>query len=550
MLKILPLGGIGNVTKNMYVYDLNGEILIVDCGIGFPDDNMPGVDLLIPDISWLEGKQSQIRAILLTHGHDDHIAGLPYILPRLGENIPIFGSRLTAAFAQSRLKEFDINTKINLLPDNEPLSIGNFQIHSIKVPHSVPDTRHFVIGTPEGNIYHGSDFKFDLTPVDGVRPDFQKIAQLGHQGILLLLSDSLRSESVGISLSESSLADTFEREINDVAGRFIVTTMSSNVHRIQQAVFVAAAHNRKVAFIGRSIEQNIRDAVILGLLKLPPNTVVDKRRISSIPRKNLCLIIAGSQGQPGSSLVRAAGRDHQYVVIEPGDKVVFSTDPIPGNEQNVYGTIDTLSRLGAEVSYTDLDDRLHVSGHASAWEMKLLISLTSPRYLSPIGGTFRHMIQYRKLAAEMGYPKDQVLLLESGQTLEVQNQKVRLGETLSLKNIMVDGLGIGDVGPVVLRDRVTMAKEGMVIVILPLNHETRALSGKIEVVSRGFVYMKESKELIDKISAAATAAVADLARQKQTGWSTIKDFVAHRLEDFLYRETQRSPLVLPVIIET
>lgn len=550
MLKILPLGGIGNVTKNMYVYDLNGEILIVDCGIGFPDENMPGVDLLIPDITWLEGKQGQIKAILLTHGHDDHIAGLPYILPRLGDNIPIFASRLTAAFAESRLAEFGINQKINLLFDDQPLSLGNFTIHSIKVPHSVPDTRHFVIHTPEGNIYHGSDFKFDLTPVDGVRPDFQKIAMLGRQGILLLLSDSLRSESPGISLSESSLADAFEREIRGVTGRFIVTTMSSNVHRIQQAVLAAAGHNRKVAFIGRSIEQNIQDAAGLGLLKLPQRTVIDKRRIASIPRKNLCLIIAGSQGQPGSSLVRAAGQDHQYVVIEPGDKVVFSADPIPGNEQNVYATIDTLSRLGAEVSYTDLDDRLHVSGHASAWEMKLLISLTSPRFLSPIGGTFRHMIQYRKLALDLGYSKDQVLLLDSGQTLQVQNQKVTLGETLNLKNIMVDGLGIGDVGPVVLRDRVTMAKEGMVIVILPLNRETRALSGKIEVVSRGFVYMKESKELIDKIATAATAAISDLNRQKQTNWSAIKDAVANHLEDFIYRQTQRSPLVLPVIIET
>jgi ribonuclease J len=550
MLKIIPLGGIGNVTKNMYVYDYNGEIIIVDCGIGFPDDNMPGVDLLIPDITWLAGKESQIRAILLTHGHDDHIAGLPYVLPRLGENIPIFASRLTAAFTQSRLLEFDIRKKINLLPDTEPLSLGNFTVHSIKVPHSVPDTRHFVIQTPEGNVYHGSDFKFDLTPVDAVRPDFQKIAQLGRRGILLLLSDSLRSESPGISLSESSLADAFDREIRGVAGRFIVTTMSSNVHRIQQAIFAAASHNRKVAFIGRSVEQNIEDAVKLGLLKLPQNTVVDKRQLSSIPRKKLCLIIAGSQGQPGSSLVRAADRDHQYVIIEPGDKVVFSADPIPGNEQNVYGTIDTLSRLGAEVSYTDLDDRLHVSGHASAWEIKLLMSLTNPRYMSPIGGTFRHMIQYRKLAEEMGYSKDRVLLLESGQTLAVQNGSVRFGENLELKNIMVDGLGVGDVGSVVLRDRVTMAKEGMVIVILPLNRETRALSGKIEVVSRGFVYMKESKELINEISVSAAAAIADLNRQKQNNWATIKDAVANHLEDLLYRHTQRSPLVIPVIIET
>lgn len=548
MLKILPLGGMGNVTKNLFAYELDGKILIVDCGIGFPDENMPGVDLLIPDVSYLSDKKNSIVGMILTHGHDDHIGGLPYILPQLGDRFPIFGSPLTAAFAESRMLEFRINTKISVIDDSHPLRLGPYTIHSIKMTHSVPDTRHYVIETPAGTIYHGSDFKFDLTPVDGVRPDFQKIAQFGRSGVDILLSDSLRSEKEGFSLSESTLTETFEHEIRGTRGKFVVTTMSSNVHRIQQAIAVAAAHGRKIAFIGRSIEHNIRDAQRLKMIQLPKNMIVDKRAMKSIPNKQLCLIIAGSQGQAGSSLVRAAEEEHDLVQFQAGDKVVFSSDPIPGNETAVYSTVDTLSRLGVEVIYSDLNDNLHVSGHASSGEMKLLMELVKPKYLVPIGGTYRHMIQYRKLATEMGYAEKQVFLLESGQALNMtDDREVRTGETVPLRNIMVDGLGIGDVGKMVLRDRQSMAKDGIVIAILPFEKSTGKLSGKIEIVSRGFVFMKESKPLID-------GAILEIQKVMEkhtptTNWGEIKDHLSDSLGNYFYRQTKRNPMILPVIIE-
>lgn len=548
MLKILPLGGMGNVTKNLFAYECDGKILLVDCGIGFPDENMPGIDLLIPDISYLSDKKNNIVGMILTHGHDDHIGGLPYILPQLGGQFPIFGSPLTAAFAESRISEFRSNTKISVLDDNQPLRLGPFTIHSIRMTHSVPDTRHYVIETPAGNVYHGSDFKFDLTPVDGVRPDFQKIAQFGRSGITLLLSDSLRSEKEGFSLSESRLTDTFDHEIRGTRGKFVVTTMSSNVHRIQQAIMVAAAHGRKIAFIGRSIERNIRDAQRLKMIQLPKNMIVDKRSIKQIPPKQLCLIIAGSQGQTGSSLVRAAEEEHDLVQFSAGDKVVFSSDPIPGNETAVYSTVDTLSRLGVEVIYSDINDNLHVSGHASSGEMKLLMELVKPKYFVPIGGTYRHMIQYRKLVVEMGYTEKQVFLLESGQALQFTDDgQVRTGETIPLKNIMVDGLGIGDVGKMVLRDRQSMAKDGIVIAILPFEKSTGKLSGKIEIVSRGFVFMKESKPLIDGAILEIQKVMAKHA--PTTNWGEIKDHLSDSLGNYFYRQTKRNPMILPVIIE-
>lgn len=547
MVKILPLGGMGNVTKNMFAYDDGAHILLVDCGIGFPDENMPGVDLLIPDWSWLLDKKDRIIGMFLTHGHDDHIAGLPYLLPQIGENFPIFASPLTAAFAESRLREIGVNKKILILQD-KPIVVGKFTVHGIRMTHSIPDTRHLVIESGNSRIYHGSDFKIDLTPVDNVRPDLVKIASFGQKGISLLLSDCLRSEKPGYSLSESSLESEFEQEIRGTRGKFIVTTMSSNVHRIQQAINVAANHNRQIAFIGRSIEQNIKDAQQLGLIKLPRKMVVNKRDIHRIPPKNLCLIIAGSQGQPGSSLVRAATATHDLVQLSTGDKVVFSSDPIPGNEAAVYETVDSLSRLGADVAYSDVNDTLHVSGHASAGEIKLLMQLTQAKYLMPIGGTYRHMIQYQKLASEMGYPDKQLFLLDSGQTIILADDgSARLGETISLKNIMVDGLGIGDVGKVVLRDRQTMAEDGILVVIMPLDRETGKLAGRIEVISRGFVYMKESKDLIDGVVDQVTQTLNRIPQAHD--WGATKDTVANSLQGFIWSKTQRSPMVLPVIIE-
>lgn len=437
-LRIVPLGGgPGHVTTNMYLYLWGNEGLIVDCGIGFPQDK--SVDkILIPDITWLTKQQFKLHAILLTHGHDDHHAALPYILPKLG-NLPIYASRLTAAFAKDRLQEFKLNSQIKIIQENLEAKLGPFTVSPIHVTHSVPDTLHFVINTPVGAIYHGSDFKFDLTPLDGRPPHFQKIVSLSKPGVKLLLSDCLRSERPGFSLSESALTGAIHREISHCPGRLIFTTMSSNIHRIQQAIDVASSHGRKVAFIGRSMERNVATAARLNLLKLLKSITVNKRVIKKIPDHRLCLIVAGSQGQETSSLTRYAEGSHRLIKARATDKVIFSSDIIPGNEQMVYQVIDQLSKKGVSVAYSDLSDDLHVSGHASAGEIQLLMELVKPNFLYPIGGSFRHMRQYQKLALNMGFRQNQVIIPDSGQIIELNSKgQVILGEVLKLDQIYIE----------------------------------------------------------------------------------------------------------------
>lgn len=546
MLKIIPLGGMA-VTKNLFVYETHNEILLVDCGIGFPDDTMMGVDLLLPDVSYLTRSTKRIVGMLLTHGHDDHIAGLPYILPKLPA-FPIFASRLTAGFARERMQEFSLDRPITIIDDERGVRLGEFAIEAIRVTHSVPDSRHFVIRTREASVYHGSDFKFDLQPIDGRRPDFQKIASSGTAGITLLLSDCLRSEKPGFSQSESTLTESFENEIRQARGKVLVTTMSSNVHRIQQAIDTAARSHRKVVLLGRSILANARVAQELGFLTLPTSTILKKNKLKKFKDHELCLIVAGSQGQEGSALVRIAQGEHEEISIRPGDKVIFSADPIPGNERAVYETIDALARLGADVVYHDVNDELHVSGHASSGELRLLMELVKPKYILPIGGSYRHMVQYRKLARQMGYNDDDLFLPEEGQALELgPDGKVRLGETLPLKNVMVDGLGIGDVGKVVLRDRKVMAEEGMLVVIVPLEEHTGRIAGDVEVISRGVVFVRESKELMDLIKREVLTVVKGM-RPPVKEWGSMKDRVRTRLEKFLSKELGRFPLIIPIII--
>jgi ribonuclease J len=548
MFKIIPLGGM-TVTKNLFVYETDQEILLVDCGIGFPDETMLGVDLLIPDTTYLEESKKKIVGMLLTHGHDDHIAGLPYILPKLPE-FPIFASRLTAGFATERMREYGVERTINIIDDERGVRLGDFAIESIKVTHSVPDARHFLITTSYGNIYHGSDFKFDLAPIDGVRTEFQKIASAGKRGIDILLSDCLRSEKPGFSASESTLSESFESEIRSTKGKVIITVMSSNVHRMQQAVDIAARLRRRVALFGRSVEVNARIAQELGFLKLPTKAMLRKKKIRNVPDNKLALIVAGSQGQEGSALVRAAREEHSEIKVNPKDKIIFSADPIPGNERAVYETIDALAHLGAEVVYHDVNDELHVSGHASSGELMFLIELIKPKYLVPIGGTYRHMVQYRKLASKIGYQEDDVFLLEEGQTLELNLPKeVRKGKAIPLKNVMVDGLGIGDVGKIVLRDRQLMAEEGMLVVIVPMDGHTGQIVGDVEVISRGVVFMKESKELIDKAKHEVYEAVRSF-KPPLTEWRGVKEKITNNLEKLFSKELERFPLIIPIIIRT
>jgi ribonuclease J len=545
-LRIVPLGGMGNVTKNMFVYEYQNQYLIVDCGIGFPDSTMLGIDILIPDTRFLADKTHHIVGMLLTHAHDDHIAGLPYILPQLPVEMPIYGSKLTIGFAKDRLKEFDLHAKFHPVPDTS-FRLGPFTIDAIRMTHSVPDSRHYAISTKTATVYHGSDFKFDLNPIDGNRPDFQKIAQIGARGVTALLSDCLNAELQTFSKSESALLTTYYQEMKDVQGKIIVTAMSSNIHRIQAIIDVAAGFGRKVAFLGRSIEQNVRTASSLGFLKLPKN-VIHKRKINKLRPEEVCVIVAGSQGQMGSSLTRAAAGEHDLLTINPEDKVVFASEPIPGNEQNVYAVIDTISHNGSEVAYSDIVSDLHASGHSSSIEQKLLISLLNPQHLVPIGGTFHHMIEYRKLARSLGYADHHIHLLDSGNIIAFEGHRGWVDQTIELQNVMVDGLGVGDVGHIVLRDRQQMAADGILAILVPVEQQTGLVKGEVEVISRGFVYVKKSSAIIDDIKRAA-AATLEHRPSVVTDWQSIRKKIETTIEQLIYDRTERRPLLLTVIIE-
>lgn len=551
MIRILPLGGMGHVTKNLFVYEFEtgGRIvdrIIVDCGIGFPEEEMYGVDLLLPDASYLKGKEDSIRGIVLTHGHDDHIGGLPYILPKLGPRIPIYGSKLTAGFAEDTLRDFNLNQKVFVLEDDRPLRLGSFSVETAAITHSVPDSKHLIISTPEGIIYHASDFKFDWTPVDGKRPDLQKIAAAGRRGVLCLLTDCLRVEKQGYSLSERSIGDGLERELRISPGKFIMTTMSSNIHRIQQMVDLALINGRKIAFVGRSFEENVRTAERLDFIKLPQKALVDKRKIGNFPDGQQCLIVGGCQGQGNSTLVRMSRNEHSLIRIKPGDRVVFAADPIPGNEKAVYQTIDSLAKLGATIAYTDINDDLHVSGHASAGELRLLLTLTKPKFVLPIGGTFRHMNHFAELASDMGWPKKNIFLLEDGDSLELSGIEARIGKKISLKTVIVDGLGIGDVGKAILSERRKMAKAGMVVVAIPIESKTNTVSGGPEIITRGFVFVRSAQELIKQAEKTVKTIVP--VGSKIEDWQETKEKVNSKLTQFFFDQIQRQPLVLPVLV--
>ncbi|MFH2085657.1 MAG: ribonuclease J [bacterium] len=543
-IKIVPLGGTPNVHDNMYVYESDNDIFIVDCGMGFPDEGVSGIDLTIPDITYLKDKQSKIRGFVVTHGHEDHIGGFPYIIPQLREGIPIYASKLTAGFIKEKFKEFRIDPRIlNVVKDRQPIMLGDFEVKMIPVTHSVPDTKHLIIKTGVGNIYHGSDFKFDWTPVGQDLPDIQSMTRAGAEGVVLLLSDCLRSEKHGYSLSEAIVEDSFEREFRDEPNRVVVTTMSSNISRIQQALWVAKRNNRKVAFVGFSVERNVKVATELGFLTIPPRIVIDKRKIQSLPKDEQCLIIAGSQGQMGSSLERIATGDHHTVKLDPGDKVVFSADPIPGNESNVYRLIDLLSRHDINVSYSDISSDLHVSGHASAMELMMLMSMCKPKYVMPTGGTYRHAIQYSKLAVEVGIPKDHILLPENQTIIIEPGALVHFGETIDLKNVYVES-GIVTEGDEHIMDRKMMFQEGVVVVVLGKSKETSKL--ELDIIPKGITTPIDPKILsLIKQQFASSMGQGDITRDRLYS----KDRISKEISRLFIEHVGKNPVVIPIIIE-
>ncbi len=550
-LRFIPLGGVIGVTKNMYVYELYNndvlsDILIVDCGIGFPHEKELGVDFVIPDITYLTNKIDKIRAIILTHGHEDHISALPFHYQTLGKP-EVFTSKLTSMFIENKFKEFRQSVQVNVVKYGQEYTFGNFKAQFIPMTHSIPDTMHVVIKTPVGNLYHGPDFKLDLTPPYGNTPDFYEITKAGKDGILCLFSDALGSDRPGLTLSEAIVGQAFENEMRKTKGKFIMTTFSSNISRIRQCVEAAIKFNRKIVFLGRSMRENTRLAGEIGYLPIPHVLMAKEEDVARLPPNKVCLIAAGSQGQYGSALSKLANGKNKNVKIKQGDKIIFSSDPIPGNENEVYSVIEELSLQGADVIYSDIQDQLHASGHGSQEDIKFMARFTNPKFFIPIGGTVRHQLQYQRLMVELGFKKESVYLLDEGETVWFTPNNAKRGDTIETKNIYVDAYGVGDIGNMVLRDRQTLSSDGMVVAVLILDKHAQLLS-QPKLLSRGFVFDKGQDELflraaklIEKIVKPRTERVMDFGE--------IKKEIGKHLEDFFNKETGRDPLIMAEIIQ-
>lgn len=552
-VRIIPLGGSGNVTKNMYLYEYRydgkiKDILIVDCGIGFPDEEMFGVDLVIPDIKYLMDKRDKIRGIVFTHGHDDHIGGLPYIYPKLGK-VPMYAPTLAAAFANLKLKETPIHERVRPMRFDGRVEAGVFTVSFVRVTHSVPDTSHLIIDTPVGIFYHGSDFKFDPTPLDDKPSEIEKINAVGKKGVLCMLSDCLGSERSGFTPSEQIIGETIEKELRLSHGKVLFTTQSSNISRIQLAIELAQKHGRKIAFLGRSIDKNVEESVKLGYMRFPREVIINDRDLRRLPANKQFLVVAGAQGQPTSNLFRIANDAHKIVKLTDADTVILSADPIPGRENDVNKLIDQIYRHGARVSYSDIMEDLHVSGHGSSGDMMLLLSAVGPKYVMPIGGTYKHLMQYRRLAADLGYEKKSVLIPEDGEVLEFSKHAApKVVDHITLDQIMIDGLGIGDVGNVVLKDRQTIAHEGIVVVVVPVSHSSGHMMSAPQIITRGFVYAREARNLLSHAGDVVERALT-LRKGKIADWQMVKKRIAESLGEYLLKETGRSPLIVPVVLE-
>lgn len=551
-LRFVPLGGVIGVTKNMYLYELYQEdelkdILIVDCGIGFPHEKDFGVDLVIPDISYLKDKTDKIRAVLLTHGHEDHISALPYHYKGLGSP-EVFTTKLTRLFVLNKAKEHQVDINIKEVSYKKEYFFGGFKVEFIPITHSIPDCVHILIKTPVGTFYHGQDYKMDLTPPYGELPDFYRICKAGHEGVRCLLSDCLGAEREGMAASESIVTQTFEDQMRRTKGKFIMTTFSSNISRVRQCVDTAIKFNRKVVFLGRSMRENTRLASEIGYLPIPKALMGKDTEVSKIPPNKVCLIVPGSQGQYNSALSRIATKQHKYVSITPGDKVVFSSDPIPGNENEVYSLIEELTLQGAQVVYSAIQEQLHASGHGNQEDLKLLARFTNPKHFIPIGGTVRHQRQYQALMTDMGFKKSSVQLLDEGETVWFTKTKVYRGDDVETRSIYVDSYGLGDEESVVLRDRQTLASQGMVVAIILIDSHG-GISGSPRVLTKGFVFEKKEQEVLD---AATMVIQKHVVRQKERliDKEGLRKTITKRLEDLFSRMGGgKEPLVVVELLE-
>ncbi|PKM89974.1 MAG: ribonuclease J [Firmicutes bacterium HGW-Firmicutes-12] len=547
-LMLIPLGGLGEIGKNMMALRYNDEILVIDAGLMFPEDEMLGIDIVIPDFTYLVENKDLIKGVILTHGHEDHIGALPYVLKEI--DVPVYGTKLTLALLQGKLKENNIiNKKLITIRPRDTIKLGTaFNIKILKVSHSIPDAIGMAIHTPVGIVLHTGDFKFDQTPVDGIVTDFARLAEYGQKGVLVLLSDSTNVERPGFTPSEKLVGQTFEDTFSLIKERIIVATFASNVHRIQQVINAAHKCNRKVAILGRSMVNVVSIAQEVGYLTIPENTLIEIEEIVNYPRNCVAIITTGSQGEPMSALTRMAMSDHRRVEIVPGDTVVISATPIPGNEKLVGKIINQLYRQGAEVIY-EAASGIHVSGHASQEELKMMINLVKPKFFVPVHGEYRHLIKHAKLANQMGIPKENIFVAENGQVLEFTNNNGSIGNRVTAGRVLIDGLGVGDVGNIVLRDRRQLSQEGILIVVLTLNKEAKQLMAGPDIVSRGFVYVREAEALIDEARGRVKDVIDKCFDKKITDWATIKSHIREDLSRYLYERTGRRPMIMPIIME-
>jgi len=547
-LKIIPLGGLDEIGKNMTVFEYGNDIVVVDCGMGFPDDDMYGVDVVIPDVSYLIKNQQKIRGIFITHGHEDHIGAVPYVMRDL--NAPIYCTRMTAGLVRLKLEEHRLLEKVKLFTceAGDVIKAGKFSIEFIHVNHSIADAVGFAIATPVGTIVHTGDFKIDATPIQGGMIDLARFGELGKEGVLALLADSTNVDQAGYTRTERSVGASFDSLFKGCEDRIIVTTFASNVDRLQQIINVAARYGRRVAVTGRSMENNMKVSTELGYMKIPDGVLMDLNQIKSLPRNRVCIITTGSQGEAMSALSRMAFSTHRQVDIQPGDRIIISASTIPGNEHALGNVINELYRKGAEV----MNERklaLHVSGHACQEELKIIHALTKPKYFIPVHGEQRHLKLHAKLAQSMGMDPRNILVTEIGRVVELTAKTAKLGGTITAGKVFVDGLGVGDVGAVVLRDRRHLAEDGMIVVVMSMSGEDGALVSGPDLITRGFVYVKESEGLMEELRRVALEALESCNGKYSTDWAAIKGCIKSALSNYLYKKTRRSPMILPVIME-
>ena len=547
-LKIIALGGLDEIGKNITVFEYEDEIILVDCGLEFPDDDMLGIDLVIPDFTYLVKNKEKIKGLFITHGHEDHIGSIPYLLKEV--NVPIYATKLTVKLIENKLEEHKLlsSAKLNIVEPGQTINAGKMQVEFIRSSHSIPDACMLAIHTPAGVVIHTGDFKVDYTPIDGQKMDLGRLAELGDKGVLALLSDSTNAERKGFTMSERTIGPVFDRLFEGCKKRIVVATFASNVHRVQQIVNSAVKYGRKVAVSGRSMINMIEAARELNYIDAPDDTFIDIDLIKNYKDDQLVIMTTGSQGETMSALTRMANGEHKKVTLTPNDLVIISANPIPGNEKSVSKVIDQLMKIGVEVVYSALAD-VHVSGHACQEEQKLIMTLTKPKYFLPVHGEYRQLMAHRDTAIEVGIPKENIFITGNGRVLELNSEKAEFTGTVPSGRVMVDGLGVGDVGDIVLRARQHLSQDGLIIIVMGMNSSTGEIVSGPDVISRGFVYVRESENLMEQVKDYIREELRKLEYHHVTDWTTIKSTLRDDVRDFVFVKTKRNPMILPIILE-